>query len=199
MKLYGHDSGPGSRRVGIFLAEKGLSVPTEPFDPQIIDDRSGTLSGLDLIDRVPALELDDGTMVTGCAAICRYFEAMRPEPPLFGRGGKQQAVVEMWNRRIEGGLYRPACAFVQPVAGTQEFMDQAAEWGEKQRISEFLALLDRELHERLHIADDHFSVADITALVAVELIDRANLAHDRELRNVRRWHFQAAARPSARA
>ena len=63
MKLYGRDSRPGSRRVGIFLAEKGLSMPTEPFDPQIIDDGSGGLSGLDLVDRVPALELDDGTMV----------------------------------------------------------------------------------------------------------------------------------------
>jgi glutathione S-transferase len=202
MKLYDNDSAPGSRRARIFLAEKGLTVPVEPFQVQAIDDASAVFSVSSPLERAPVLELDDGTLVTDSIAICRYFEALRPEPALFGRGGKEQALVEMWNRRIEGGLYGPAWAFfVRLNPGMWDFVDQVPKLGEMQkwRVKEFLALLDRELRDRLHIAGDHFSIADITALVAIELLERSELALGDELRNFWRWHVQAAARLSTRA
>jgi glutathione S-transferase len=106
------------------------------------------------------------------------------------------ALVEMWNRR------GPACAFfVRLNPGMWDFVDHVAKWDEMQkwRVNEFLPLLDCELRDRLHIAGDHFRIAHITALVAVELLEGSELGLGDELRNVRRWHVHAAARPGTRA
>jgi glutathione S-transferase len=105
MKLYDGGRAPNPRRVRIFLAEKGMSVPTEPVDLGALEHKSAAYTAIN-----PALMLDDGTVITESMAICRYFEALRPEPPLFGRGGREAALVEMWNRRVELNLYEAVSA-----------------------------------------------------------------------------------------
>lgn len=203
MKLYDGGRAPNPRRVRIFLAEKGISLPLEPVDIGKMEHKSAAYAAVNPLQRVPALELDDGTVLTESIAICRYFEELQPEPALFGRGALGKAQVEMWNRRMELNLFQ----FVQqvfrhthPAMAAME-QPQVPAWAEanKPRVVDFLALLDRELKERRFIAGDSFSVADITGLVAVDLMKPAKLAVPEEFAAVRRWHAEIAARPSAKA
>lgn len=202
MKLYDGGRAPNPRRVRIFLAEKGMSVPTEAVDLGAREHKSAVYTAINPLQRVPALVLDDGTVITESMAICRYFEGLRPQPPLFGRGGREEALVEMWNRRIELNLYDAVSAVFRHLhPAMREMENQIPEWGEanKPRVTEFLALLDRELSDRLYVVGDHYSVADITGLVSVDFMRPAKLEVPEEFANVRRWHAQVAARPSARA
>src|SRR5262245_29581503 len=107
MKLYDGGRAPNPRRVRVFLAEKGITVPTEQVDLGAMAHRSAAFTAVNPLQRVPALVLDDGTIITESIAICRYFEALKPEPPLFGIGAKDQAMVEMWQRRVELHLLFP--------------------------------------------------------------------------------------------
>jgi len=202
MKLYDGGRAPNPRRVRIFLAEKGLSVPLEPVNLGALEHKTAAYTAINPLQRVPALVLDDGTVITESMAICRYFEGLRPEPPLFGRGGREEALVEMWNRRIELNLYEAVSAVFRHLhPAMREMENQIPEWGEanKPRAIALLALLDRELADRLYVAGEHYSVADITELVAVDFMKPARLEVPEEFASLRRWHAQVAARPSAKA
>ena len=107
MKLYDRDRAPNPRRVRIFLAEKGITLPMEQVDLGALAQMSADYAAINPLKRVPALVLDDGTVLTESIAICRYFEALKPDPPLFGRGALELARVEMWNRRLELHLLFP--------------------------------------------------------------------------------------------
>jgi glutathione S-transferase len=136
-------------------------------------------------------------------AICRYFEATNPDPALFGRGARQQALVEMWNRRMELNLLSSiAQAFrhLHPAMAGFE-VPQVAAWGEanKPKAQEIMQLMDEELGKRRFIAGDEFSVADITALVAVDFARPARVQRPEGLKNLERWHQEVSARPSAKA
>src|SRR6185295_6492463 len=104
MKLYDNVLAPNPRRVRIYLAEKGIEVPTVQVD--LLKRQHISKGRKRKNSRVanPLLELDDGQCIAGSVAICRYFEALQPEPSLFGRGPLARAQVEMWNRRVELGL-----------------------------------------------------------------------------------------------
>ena len=148
------------------------------------------------------LTLDDGTVITESIAICRYFEALRPEQALFGRGALEIALVEMWNRRVELNLYAAVSAVFRHLHPAMRSMEeQIPEWGEanKPRALDFLALLDRELKDRLFIVSDHFTVADITGLVSVDFMKPAKIEMPESFVNLRRWHAPVSARPSAQA
>ncbi|MBV8834964.1 MAG: glutathione S-transferase family protein, partial [Alphaproteobacteria bacterium] len=171
MKLYDSGRAPNPRRVRIFLAEKGMSVPIERIDLASLEHKSAEFTALNPLQRVPVLVLDDGTVITESIAICRYFEGLRGEPTLFGRGALEIALVEMWNRRVELNLYQAVSAvFRHTNPAMKDFEAQVPEWGEanRPRVFDFLGLLDRELKNRMFVAGDHYSVADITALVAVD-------------------------------
>ena len=101
MKLYDSRTAPNPRRTRIFLAEKGITIPTEQVDMMAMHHKTPKYTAINPFQRMPALVLDDGTVITESIAICRYFEVLQPEPPLFGVGAKDIALVEMWNRRAE--------------------------------------------------------------------------------------------------
>jgi glutathione S-transferase len=203
VKLYDGGRAPNPRRVRIFLKEKGIEVPIEPVDLGAMQHKSERYKAVNPLQRVPALELDDGTILTESIAICRYFEALHPEPALFGRTPLEIASVEMWQRRIELHLMLGiAQVFRHLHPGMKEFeVPQIAQWGEvnKGRVLEFLSILDRELANRRFAAGDQYSVADITGLIAVDFLRAAKLPLPAELANVARWHAELAARPSAGA
>ena len=152
MKLYDGGRAPNPRRVRIFLAEKGITVPAEQVDLGAMQQRSEAFTAINPMQRVPALLLDDGTVIAESIAICRYFEALHPDPPLFGRGALESALVEMWNRRAELHLLFPVAAVFQHLhpAMKQMVQPQVPDWGEanKPRVSAFLQFLDGELKER---------------------------------------------------
>jgi glutathione S-transferase len=203
MKLYDSGRAPNPRRVRVFLAEKGLMVPTEQVDIGTMAHKTDAYTAINPLQRLPALELDDGTIITESVAICRYFEALRPEPPLFGRGAKEEALVEMWNRRLELHLLFSVAAVFRHLHPAMRELEspQVPEWGEanKPRVMEFLEFLDGELKDRLFVAGDHYTIADITGLIAVDFMKPAKLVVPDDFVNVRRWHAQIATRPSARA
>jgi len=203
MKLYDGGRAPNPRRVRIFLAEKGIAVPTEQIDLGALQHKSDAYRAINPVQRVPALELDDGTVIGESIAICRYFEALQPEPPLFGRDPKERAVVEMWERRVEFHFLTPVSNVFRHLhpAMSQMEVPQVADYGEasKPKVFEFLEILDRELAGRPFIAGDRFSVADITALVTVDFMKPVKLALPEHLRQVRRWYGDVSARPSAKA
>lgn len=203
MRLYDGGRAPSPRRVRIFLAEKGIDLPKVPVDLAKLEQKSESFRALNPLQRVPVLVLDDDTVITETMAICRYFEALRPEPNLFGHGAIEIAKVEMWNRRIELGLYSAVQAVFRhghPAMAKMQ-VPQLAEWAEinKPRVTEFLDLLDSELAGREFAAGDRFSVADITGLVAIDFMKPAKLELSEQYRHVRRWHAAISARPSAAA
>jgi glutathione S-transferase len=203
MKLYDGGRAPNPRRVRIFLAEKGIQVPTEQIDLGKLQQRSDAYTAINPMQRVPALLLDDGTVIAESIAICRYFEALQPDPPLFGRGAVESALIEMWNRRAELHLLFHVASVFQHLHPAMKAMitPQVAEWGEanKPRVFEFLQFIDGELKDRPYLAGNAYSVADITALVAVDFMRVSKLAVPEDLINVRRWHQAVSARPSAAA
>ena len=203
MKLFDGGRAPNPRRVKIFLAEKGLTVPMEQVDLGQMAHKSPQYTAINPIQQVPALELDDGTIICESISICRYFEALHPEPPLFGQGAKEQALVDMWQRRTEFRLLlQVAHVFRNSHPAMKEMeVPQVPAWADanKPRVMEFLALLDRELKDRRFIAGDRYTVADITGLVGVDFMKPAKLTVPDEMINVKRWHAEISARPSAKA
>lgn len=203
MKLYDGGRAPNPRRVRVFLAEKGIEVPLVPVDMGALGHRSPEISGLNPLQRLPVLVLDDGTVLTESIAICRYFEALHPQPALFGEGALGEALVEMWQRRMELNLMMPvAQAFrhIHPAMKEWE-VPQIAEWGEanKPKALEFLRMLDGELAGREYVAGDAFSVADITGMIAIDFMKPARIEVPAECANVLRWYEALKARPSATA
>ena len=203
MKLYDGGRAPNPRRVRIFLAEKGVKVPAEQVDLGALQQRTDAYTAINPMQRVPALVLDDGTVIAESIAICRYFEALNPDPPLFGRGALETAMVEMWNRRIEFHLFVPVSSVFQHLhpAMKQMVNPQVPEWGEanKPRVTTFLQFLDGELKNRAYVAGANYTVADITAMVAVDFMRVSKLAMPETLTSLKRWHEAVSSRPSAAA
>jgi glutathione S-transferase len=203
MKLYDGGKAPNPRRTRIFLAEKGITVPTEQVDIMAQEHKTADFTAKNPLQRVPVLVLDDGTCISESIAICRYFEALRPEPPLFGQGALEAAMVEMWNRRAElNFLFIVAHAFRHLHPAMKELeVPQVAKWGEanKPRAVDFLRILDRELGDHEFVAGDRYTVADITTMVGYDFLKVAKITVPEELIHVRRWHATVSARPSAGA
>lgn len=203
MKLYDGGRAPNPRRVRIFLAEKGIDVPLVPVDMGAMGHRSQEITERNPLQRLPVIELDDGTILTESVAICRYFEELHPEPALFGEGALGKAKVEMWQRRMEMHfLLTVANAFRHTHPAMKEWeVPQVAEWGEANRPKaiEFLNLLDRDMADREFIAGDSYSIADITGMIGIDFMKPARIELPRELSNVRRWYEAVSSRPSARA
>ncbi|MFZ0175461.1 MAG: glutathione S-transferase [Pseudolabrys sp.] len=203
MKLYDSNFAPNPRRVRIFLAEKGIAVPTERVDIARQEHKTPEYAAINPLQRMPSLVLDDGTIITESIAICRYFEMLRPEPPLFGVGSKDAAIVEMWNRRAEiNFLANVAAVFRHTHPAMKELeVPQVPAWAEanRPRVTWFLEMLDRELATREFVAGDRYTVADITMQVAVDFMKPGRLSMPDGATNVRRWHAAVSARPSASA
>jgi glutathione S-transferase len=203
MKLYDGGRAPNPRRVKVFLAEKGITVPTEQVDLGKLAHKSAAYTAVNPLQRVPALELDDGTIISESIAICRYFERLHPEPPLFGTDAKDAALIEMWERRVEFHLLAPISHIFRNSHPAMKEMEvpQVPAWAEanKPRVMDFLELLDRELKSRRYVAGDRYSVADITGMISVDFLKPAKLTVPETMTNLKRWHEEVSARPSAKA
>jgi glutathione S-transferase len=203
MRLFDGGRVPNARRTRIFLAEKGISIPLVPVDLAAFEHRGAAFTAMNAMQRVPVLELDDGSYLSESIAICRYFEEVQPEPPLFGTGARERATIEMWNRRIELDFYLAIQAVFRhthPGMAKSEG-HQVPEWGEinRPRVMAMLAMMDRELADRPFVAGERLSVADITRQVAVDFLKPIRIAVPEDHAHLRRWHGEMSARPSALA
>lgn len=203
MKLYDGGRAPNPRRVTVFLAEKGIEVEKVPVDMGQLGHKSEEVTRLNPLQRLPVLELDDGTAISESVAICRYFEELHPEPPLMGTDARDKAIVEMWNRRMELiFLSAVANAFRHTHPAMKEWeVPQLAEWGEinRPKALKFLEMLDKELAGREFIAGDRYTIADITGMIGIDFMKPARIERPEHLENVMRWYQAVSSRPSAKA
>jgi len=201
MKIYDRPSAPNPRRLRIFIAEKGLKIPYETMEGG--RNRQPEFLAKNPAGSLPVLELDDGTCIAESVAICRYLERLNPEPNLMGRDAREEAIIDMWSRRIELNLFGPvgrAFFHTEPrFAGLP--IKQFPEYGASQRdLTQMqLAWLDAQLKGKEFIAVSRFTIADIHGLVAIDFGMQAGIKLAPELKEVSRWHSAIASRPSAKA
>jgi glutathione S-transferase len=209
MKFYDCSTAPSPRRVRIFLAEKGISVPTVQVDLRNNEQLTPAFRAINPDATVPSLELDDGTRINDAVAICVYFEAIYPQPPLMGESAEEKALITAWQREAErNGFYAVMEAFRNSVPGLKgralpgphdyEQIPALAERG-RLRVKHFHEQMDARLAQSEFVASPRYSIADITALISVDFATRARMPIPDTCGHLRRWHEQVSARPSAKA
>ena len=202
-RLYSHSVAPNPRRVRIFAAEKGIELALEDVDILAGQSRTPEFLAKNSSGPVPVLELDDGSFLSESVAICRYLEGLHPEPNLLGRDLREQAEIERWNRRMELELFAPIARTVQNTNSIfQGRFKQFPEYGEAQRaiVYQRLERMDHELDGHEFIAMDRFTIADITALVAIDIGRRlADIQIAPSLVHLTRWHETVSKRASVKA
>ena len=209
MKFYDCKSAPSPRRVRIFMAEKGIEVPTVQVDLRNGEHLTPEFRMINPHCTVPVLMLDDGTRLVSTAAIWRYLEETHPEPPLMGRSAKEKALIADTQWRIESeGLTAASEALRNSAAGMKgravtgpigfEQIPALAERGRK-RLEMFLQLLEFMVGPKPFLCGDSYSVADIDALIAVDFAKWIKLELPADAVNARRWYASVSGRPSAKA
>jgi glutathione S-transferase len=204
MKLYTSHRAPNPRRVRWVMAEKGIEdVELVEVDILTGEHKTPEYRARVGVPHVPALELDDGTTVSESVAICRYLEALYPEPNLFGRDAREQAVIEMWTRRCEFYLANPIMLTVRhshPALAALESsqMPQLADYN-RVAAEKFMKTLDRRLAEHEFLAADRFTIADIVAVVGLDFARLIKYRPPEELTHLARWLEAGRARPAAKA
>ena len=203
MILYGAPMpAPNPRRVRMFLVEKGIDLPETPVNMMKREHKSPEFRAKNSLGQIPALELDDGTVISETVAICRYLEEMATEPPMFGRTPVEKAQVDMWIRRIEFVLMSPVGNFWRHAhPRTAALLTQYKDFGESNREAYAGAQkwLDRELADREFIAGELYTMADICALSTVDFAEWIGLELDPSFTNLAAWRARVSARPSAAA
>jgi glutathione S-transferase len=203
MKLYDeHNPAPNPRRVRIFLAEKGISIPLVHVPMRQGAHKSAEFLVKNSLGQVPVLELDDGSTLSESVAICRYLEELHPAPALFGADAWQRARVDMWTRRIEFALLsRIGAVWINTHKYTAHLGTQYKDFGEASRVRAVKAMhwLNDELATREFLATDRFSMADIVALTTIDFATFIGIETPAELTHLHAWHARVSARPSAAA
>jgi len=210
MKLYQSNGSPNSRRVRIFLAEKGISMPLVPVDLGAKEQFSDAYAAINPRRVVPTLVLDDGTAIGEVPAILRYLEEVHPEPSLSGTTPKTKALITMWERRAELEGFASVMEAVRnavpglknrAIAGPHDYEQiPALVERSRARARNFYADFDARLADVPFVAGDQFTVADITAVVTVDFAIRAAAIPITEQHvSLKRWYDSISARPSMAA
>jgi glutathione S-transferase len=201
MKLFDSHRAPNPRRVRWVMAEKGITE----VEIVAVDIMAGEHRRTDYRDKVgvahvPALELDDGTTISESIAICRYLEALYPEPNLFGRDPKETAIIEMWTRRCEIYLANPMMLNVRhthpALAALESPRPEVAEY-HRTGAERFMKTLDRHLGDSEFIVADRVTIADIVVVVGLDFARLVKYRPPEGLTNLARWYAAMRARPAA--
>jgi glutathione S-transferase len=206
MKFYDCTTAPSPRRVRIFLAEKGIAVETQQIDLRSGEQFSDAFRAINPDCTVPVLTLDDGTVLSEVLAICQFLEEMHPEPPVMGRDSRERALVIMWNVKIEQQGLAAVAEVVRnqskgfksrALTGPQEFeqLPQLAERG-MIRLELFFDRMDNQLSVNKYVAGDAFTLADITAFVALEFAAWLKVEIGENRPHLGRWFEEVRQRPA---
>lgn len=194
---------PNPRRVRMFAAEKGIELPLQPVSLMAREHKSAEHLARNPLGQTPVLELDDGTTISESVAICRYLEAIHPDVPLFGTSALEIAHIEMWIRRTEftlGGPVRNYWVNVHPFTA-QVVPERFEDFGNANvpHAMAAMVMFNAALADSNFIASERISMADIVLLSTIDFAAFIGLAMPDDLTNLRRWHVDMSARPSARA
>ena len=207
LKLYESSASPNSRRVRIFIAEKGICVSRVPVDLAAKEQASEAYVRINPRRVVPTLVIEDGTAIGEVPAIVRYLEETHTGTRLLGSSPKEKALVTMWERRMEQDGFAVVMETVRnkapglkgrAIAGPHDYEQIADLVGRgHKRIANFYTDLEARLNEVDFVAGDRFSVADITAVVAIDFATRAlDLSIPEVNGATKRWYAGVAERPS---
>jgi glutathione S-transferase len=209
MQFYDCATAPSPRRVRIFLAEKGISVPTVQVNLRAGEHLEPAFGAINPDRTVPVLVLDDGTAIADAVAICHYFEEIEPDPPLIGATPQERALTIAWTRRIErDGFYAVMEAFRnatpglkgRAIPGPDDYaqIPALAERG-RARVGRFFQSMNEHLGAQEFVAGDRYTMADITAQITIEFAKRVKLTIPDSCPALAAWHEAVSARPSAKA
>ncbi len=198
MKLHESPS-PNARRVAVFMAEKGIECERVSVDIRAGENIQTEYLNKNPAGRVPVLELDDGTYISESIAICRYLEAIKPEPNLFGLGATEIANVEMWQRRVELNLFLEIAGAFRNITGF--FKDRETcveEWGQvcAEKAPKALSMFNEQLSSSEYLAGERFTVADITLAITLDFAEMVKVAPLPTLDHVADWRGRVTSRAS---
>ena len=207
LKLYQSGGSPNSRRIRIYLAEKGICMPMVPVDLGVKEQLSDAYAAINPRKVVPTLVLDDGSAIGEVPAIWRYLEEIYPDKPLLGTNAKEKGLIAMWERRMELEGFAPTMEGVRnavsglagrAIAGPHGYEQiPAIVARSEQRVRDFYSDLELLLQTRPFVAGDAFSVADITGRVAIDFATKAlGVAAPEDAKAIARWYETLSARPS---
>jgi glutathione S-transferase len=202
MKIYDTKTAPTPRRVRMFLAEKGIEVEYVQVDIVKGMNLTPEMRAKNPLAKVPILELDDGTCISETLAICEYFEAFQPEPALMGKTPLQKAQIMQWQQRAELYLFlQVGMCFQHSTGYFKDRMTPVPEYGKEAGINaqKFLHMLDKHLAEHTYLAGNEFSIADITALAAIDFARVVNIRIQPEQEHLQRWYDLLQERESVKA
>ncbi|MEO9944303.1 glutathione S-transferase family protein [Paraglaciecola sp.] len=202
MKIYDTKTAPSPRRVRIFLAEKGIPMEYIQVDLQKGENLSPEMRAKNPVGKIPVLELDDGTCISEGASICRYFEEIQGEPCLMGSTPLEKAQIDMWHRQVELYFFgQVGMCFQHSTGYFKDRMTPIKEYGvvAGKNAAGFLKVLERRLGESEYIAGDSYSIADITALCALDFARVVDIKLTEKHPNLKRWYASVSSRPSAKA
>ena len=203
MKLYEYQRAPNPRRVKIFAAEKGMDLEMIHVDMAKREHKTPEFLQKNPSGKIPVLELDDGRCIAESVAICRYLEAIQPEPNLFGRDPFELGHIEACNRQLELELWTQiGTSWVNgPIVGAMGLFEQIpdAKKASDANVARYYKRLDRQLTDSQYVAGERFTVADITLVTAVDFAtELVDLKPDESLEHLWRWHAEVSARPSVK-
>jgi len=207
LKLYDFAMAPNAQRVRVFMAEKGIDVPSEQLNVREDAHLVEPFSSMNPFHCVPFLELDDGTVVAESMSICRYLEELHPEPPLFGSTATERAVIDMWLRRFELDGFIPMLHAVRNhvpmfagrvVPGTRNDLPQMPEMVSrgKEMMAIFLSRIEPHMANNEFVAGPTFTVADITAFFTLRMTKMMEMDIDSAYPAVAAWFAKVSVRPA---
>jgi len=201
VKLYDYDGAPNPRRVKIFAAEKGIDLELIHCDMAAGEHKTQAFLQKNPSGKIPVLELDDGRCIPESVAICRYLEAIEPEPNLFGRDPFELGFIEARNRQIEMEYWREvSISWVNgPIVGRLGLVRQVPEAKEisDEKVNLYYARLNNEFSNAAYVAGDRFTVADISLLTGVDFAaSLVGLTPDESFSDLYRWYNEVSERPS---
>lgn len=209
MKLFDMTGAPNPRRVRVFLSEKGIDIEKQEIDIMGGENLKSDYLNINPRGVLPTLQLDDGTIIDEASAICRYFEATHPSPALYGSDPKSKGLIESWVRQIELDAFAPTADVLRntnpvfenrSVPGTSNTpqIKALADRG-TDRVLEFYTRLDKHLQNNQFLVGGAFSIADITAMCAVDFAEYVGIAVPGTLTKLAEWKERVSSRPSAQA
>ena len=200
MKIYSSSFAPNPRKVLIYLKEKGISdIEIINLDLAKLEHKTPEYKSIAPNSRVPALQLDDGTVILETTAMCRYLECLYPEPNMFGESPMEIASIEMWYSRISFELMMPLMhGFRHTHPHMSEMENQNQEFGLAQRklaVKE-LKNYDKIIESREFIAGDRFTYADLQMVTSLQFLVRLNKLDIEDYENLNDYIIQVSSRPS---
>jgi glutathione S-transferase len=202
--LFYDSIGPNPRMVRMFMAEKGIDIPTVKLDLRAGENRREPYLSKNPSGQMPALELDDGTVLAEITAICEYLDETSPAPSLIGNAAEERAVTRMWTRRVDLNIVEPLSHGFRYAEGLKLFQNRircipAAAADLKAIAQDKLTWLDGLIAGRSFICGERITLADILLFPFLDFFAGVGQPLNPDNKNIAAWYDRMKARPSAAA